>query len=342
MSGIDRQTRNAPVTPKPTTKTTKPEVSKQPTKKEAEAAKKKENLAAVERRKDGFDPGKNMPVLTKNYSGDQSKEIGSLTGGKGDSSVNKDSSVTTTRTSKTKDGEKTDTLTTGSSLGTKQIKFESETKAANGNSTKESFEAKRDSFGRTTSAQSQETKVKLGNATVGESTKTSTDMLGGNTVTNGRSVATTNGNNTTTVSRNTSEGPLGTSSTTLEKKVETKNSEKSTTTVTREQTTGSSTTVAGTTETKDGKFTVNNTIDRTSTRSTKVSKDREITLKDPLKDNGRLRRTRSSQQGAEDGRHPRQLRFEEHGAGREVGHREARRAQAGQRHLRRREVRHAG
>lgn len=283
MSGIEKSTsRSAPRTQV----TTKP---KEPTpaelKKQAAAekkAKKEESANALAARKDAFDASKSMPELVKNYTGDKSKDIGSLVGGKGDSSVNRDGSVSTTNTK----GQTTQTLTTDSSLGTKKLKFESEKKAANGNVTKHSFEAQKDAFGRSTATQKRETQVKLGDTTQTNSRTTGTDMLGGQTVTTSRASATTENDRTTTLGRTKTEGPLGANKTTVEKKIETKHSETSTSTSSTKRSNGTETKIAGTTETKQGKFSVNNTVDRERVKSTEVSKEREFKLKDPLKNTG--------------------------------------------------------
>ncbi len=249
----------------------------------AEAAKKKEAEAskkALAKRKDSFQPDKSMSKLVKKYTGDKSKDIGALTGGKGQSKVNRDGSQTTERETADKKGTVKQSVTTDKSLGTTKLKFESEATKKNGNSTKHTFEAERDALGRRTSSQTRETTVKSGDNSTVKSRTTATDFVGNKQTTDAESTAVVDGKKTTTNGSSIAKGAFGTSQTTDEKKVETKHSETRTSTTTTKSTKGSEFKLAGGTETKDGKFTVKNSADWKSGSSVGKSYEGEWKLKD--------------------------------------------------------------
>jgi hypothetical protein len=241
------------------------------------------SAAAVERRNAAWKPKTAAPALLKGYTGNKSREIGQLVGGKGTSQLNKDGSQTTKATRKEGGANITQSVTTAKAFGTAKLKFESESKKSNDTiSTKHGYEASRDVFGRKTSSQSRETSVKLGNTTEVNGRTTAKDVRGNTQVTTKAERSVTSGSSTSTDGRSITTGAKGTSQTVSEKKTEVKNGDVSSRTASTKLTTGSSYSATGGFEVdKEGKFQIKNGVDYKQGRSVEASAAREYKLKDP-------------------------------------------------------------
>lgn len=248
----------------------------------AEAAKKKAAEAA--KRKDGFE-GKHLGKLTKGLSKTKAGELSKLTN-KG-SVTNKDGSVTHSAEKDRKGTQLKQELTTSRNkfTGETRLKFE-QTRTTGNKEMKNTIAAEKDAFGRTTSTQARETKLKNGDLTTTTSRQVDTDKYGGQKITNGKSTAVEANGVTTTSGSATTKGRYDTSQTVVEKKSEAV-SGKATTTTTSKSTTGTDFALSSSKEFKDGTFTLKDSADWKKNSFNKESgKEKQWQLKEAKPDTG--------------------------------------------------------
>lgn len=254
----------------------------------AEAAKKKAAEAA--KRKDGFE-GKHLAKLSKGLSKTKAGELARLNA-KGTSVTNKDGSVTHSVEKDRKGTQLKQELTTTRNkfTGESKLKFE-QTRTTGDKEIKNTITAEKDFFGRTTSSQARETKIKNGELTSTTSRQVDTDKYGGQKITNGKSTAVEANGVTTTDSSATTKGRFDTRQTVVEKKTEAftgtgsaeamKKGDRLTTT-TSKSTTGTDFSLSSSKEFKDGTFTLKDSADwKKNSFNKEVGKEKQFQLRDP-------------------------------------------------------------
>lgn len=260
--------------------------------KKAAAAAAKKKAAEAAKRKDGFDNGKHLGTLSKDFNSTKTADIAKLAAGKGVTKLNKDGSQTTTfeKTVKGTHIKQELTTTRNKITGETQLKFE-ETRTTGNRETKNTFTSQKDAFGRTTSSQSSATSIKKGDVTHVDSRQTDTDKYGNKKVTVGHSNAVEDGNTTTTHGTSTTKGAFSTRQTVVEDKVEVKNGN-ATTTTGKKSTTGTDFSLSSSKEFKDGTFTLKDSADwKKNSFNSERSKEKEWKLKDPKADTGFTQKT---------------------------------------------------